>query len=290
MTEERPLRIAAVSFLNARPLTYGLERLSAGRVDLRFGVPSRCAALLAAGEVDLALLPIASYAAASEDLHIVPGIAIAARGAVRTVLLVGTVPWEEMTEIALDPASRSSVVLVQLLTAAKGLVPAFRPWDQSDVLAAVTRTRGALVIGDAAFAAKTFPYVYDLGTAWTAATGLPFVFAVWAGRPHAVAREDIALLQDSLRQGLDHLDDIVETADIECSRLGLTSAELSSYLGQSIRYELGPDAISGAATFLDEAAARGLLPARVRLRLYDLGSGGDGTTTTTRYQLLDARQ
>jgi cyclic dehypoxanthinyl futalosine synthase len=109
------LKLAAVSFLNARPITYGLERSDS--VDLRFDLPARCAELLERGEVDLALLPTASYARFSaglaDGLRVVPGVAVAGRGPVRTVLLAGEVPWEEMTEIALDSASRSSAMFLK---------------------------------------------------------------------------------------------------------------------------------------------------------------------------------
>ena len=76
------LRLAAVSFLNARPITYGLERAPEvqDRFDLRFELPSRCAELLERGEVDLALLPVASYATMPGELRIVPGIAIGGPG------------------------------------------------------------------------------------------------------------------------------------------------------------------------------------------------------------------
>ncbi len=93
-----------MSFLNARPITYGLEHgLGDDRFELSFELPSRCAELLERGEVDLGLIPSASYAAASGELRIVPGIAIAGFGPVRTVLLVGEVPWS-----ADDRRSRST--------------------------------------------------------------------------------------------------------------------------------------------------------------------------------------
>jgi len=113
----RRLRLAAVSFLNTRPITYGVERGLVGseRFDLTFDLPARCAAAVLAGEADLGLMPLAVYATASEDLRIVPGIAIASRGPVRTVLLLGEVPWEEMDAIVLDGASRTSQALLRIL-------------------------------------------------------------------------------------------------------------------------------------------------------------------------------
>ena len=121
------IRIAAVSFLNARPITYGLEHsldaASDDRFELSFDLPSRCAERLAAGEVDLGLIPTAAYATSAQELRIVPGIAIAGLGPVRTVLLVCEVPWTQMQEIALDGASRSSAMLLKLLCHERGLTP-----------------------------------------------------------------------------------------------------------------------------------------------------------------------
>src|SRR5262249_26573241 len=154
------------------------------RFELSFELPSRCAELLERGDIDLGLIPTASYASMPGELRIVPGIAIAGLGPVRTVLLVGEVPWTEMREIALDGASRSSAALLRLLTRARGLAPRFREVAHEDVLDAARGTTGALVIGDAGFAAaERFPHVVDLGAAWRESTGLPFVYAVWAGRP-----------------------------------------------------------------------------------------------------------
>src|SRR4029077_9185432 len=162
----KKLRLAAVSFLNARPITYGLERgLGEDRFDLSFDLPSRCAAALGAGEVDLALMPSASYAdlGMSLDLRAVPGIAVAGYGPVRTVLLIGDVPWSEMTDIALDGASRSSAMLLRLLTRDRGLAPRLRGVPHDDILGAADGTTGALVIGDAGFAAAAeHRHVVDL--------------------------------------------------------------------------------------------------------------------------------
>jgi len=190
------LRVAAVSFLNTRPITYGIERglVGADRFDLSFAEPSRCAAAMAAGEADLALMPMASYAMAADDLRVVPGIAIASRGLVRTVVLVGQVPWEEMTSIALDGASRSSQILVRLLTKERGLSPVFVEVPHAVIAEAATGTQGALIIGDLGLHIDgRFSHVYDLGQHWTETVGLPFVYAVWVGRGmHLPGRRGLA--------------------------------------------------------------------------------------------------
>ncbi len=266
---ERKLRLAAVSFLNARPITYGLERDGDDRVDLRFDIPSACAEALARGEADLALLPLASYATFAEPLRVVPGVAVAGRGAVRTVLLVGEVPWSEMTHIALDSASRSSALLLRVLTRERGLDPTFEESDHDGILQAASGRRGALIIGDAGFkAADLYPYVYDLGAQWAQLTGLPFVYAVWAGRPGAASPDQVALLRDSLRQGLEHRGEIARAFAAE---RGLEAAVCAHYLTHNIRYQLGAEELSGASAFLTRAQALGVVPAGARVRFFDDG-------------------
>jgi cyclic dehypoxanthinyl futalosine synthase len=270
-------RISAVSFLNARPITYGLEHAlgAAGdRFDLSFDLPSRCAERLAEGDADLGLIPVGAYAASTDELRIVPGIAIASHGAVRTVLLVGEVPWEEMKEIALDGASRSSAMLLKLLCHERGLTPQFREVAHDEVLAAAQGTTGALVIGDAGFAAEArFPHVQDLGVAWHALTGLPFVYAVWAGRAGAVDAETIAALQKSLGDGL-AARPLIARAHAEAH--GGDPAVYESYLSQNIRYRLGAEELSGMAAFFSRARAAGLVEGTPRARLYE------GAVATTR--------
>src|SRR5512137_1385106 len=115
------LKAAAVSFLNAWPLTEGLK--DSARIELVLAEPSRCAALLESGEVQVALLPVGALA--GKDYEVAPGMAVGADGAVQTVLLVGEQPPETWDEVFLDTASRTSVVLAQLVLDAMGLKPRF---------------------------------------------------------------------------------------------------------------------------------------------------------------------
>ena len=272
MSAPKKIRLSGISFLNARPVTYGLERgLGEDRFELSFDLPSRCAERLASGDADLGLIPVGAYAASGDDLRIVPGIAIAGHGALRTVLLVGEVPIEEMQSVALDGASRSSAMLLRLLCHERGLRPDFHEVPHDEVLAAVRGTTGALVIGDACFEAETrFPYVQDLGAAWTELTGLPFVAAVWAGRPDAVDAEAIAILQQSLADGLANRA-VIARAHAEAQ--GGDPAVYESYLTHNIRYPLGSEELSGMATFFSRARAAGLVSGTPRARLYEAGAG-----------------
>jgi cyclic dehypoxanthinyl futalosine synthase len=296
------IRIAAVSFLNARPITYGLERGAIAptgavpafddRFELSFDLPSRCADRLAAGDADLGLIPTGAYAASAEDLRIVPGIAIAGFGPVRTVLLVGDVPWPHMTDIVLDGASRSSAMLVRLLCHERGLKPRFRERPHDEVLDAVSGTTGALVIGDAGFEASArFAHVQDLGEAWRETTGLPFVYAVWAGRPDAVDGPAIAALKASLDEGL-AARPLIARAWSEAH--GGDPANYESYLTKSIRYRLGAEELSGLSAFFERARAAGLISRVVRPRLYeaapksDRASPSSGSAPPPRERSIDA--
>ncbi len=276
----KKLRLAAVSFLNARPITYALERglgRMGERFELRYELPSRCADLLDAGEVDLALLPTASYASLPGELRVVPGVAVAGKGPVRTVLLVGQVPWEQMQIIGTDSASRTSVALVQLLTQQRGCQPSFEITPHEHIMDTVQGTRGALMIGDPAFvAAERFAYVYDLGEQWSRWVGLPFVYAVWAGRPGAVDGEAVQLLKDSLRQGLQHR---AEVARGWAENSHLSPEVCEAYLQHNIRYQLGAEELSGATAFFSRAHAAGLLPRNVPFRFFDDGRAEKPITT-----------
>ena len=266
----RRIRLAAVSFLNARPITHGLEQgLGEDHFSLEFDLPSRCAARLAAGEVDLALIPTAAYREieAETPLRAVPGIAIASDGDVRTVVLTGEVPWEEMTEIALDGASRSSAALVRLLTRVRGLAPRFVEVAHAEVTTAARGTTGALVIGDAGFTvADRTPHVYDLGAEWKRLTGLPFVFAVWAGRPDAVDEAGIALLRESLARGLAARPAI---ARAWAEAHGGAPAFYERYLTENIHYRLGAEELSGAGAFLERLRIDEGSERKSRLRFFD---------------------
>ncbi|MBC8131762.1 MAG: menaquinone biosynthesis protein, partial [Deltaproteobacteria bacterium] len=282
----RRIRLAAVSFLNARPITYGLERAlapgpgaktddtedAAGfleRFDLSFDLPSRCAERLAAGDVDLALLPTASYRAieATMELRAVPGVAITSFGDVRTVVLVGDVPWNQMTDIALDGASRSSAALVRLLSRERGVDPRFVAVEHEHIATAARGTTGALVIGDAGFAvADKYAHVYDLGGEWKRLTGLPFVYALWAGRPDAIDDHGVALLQKSLAAGLDHR---AEIARAWAEAHGGAPSMYERYLTDNIRYRLGSEELSGVGAFFERLRLDENVERKTRVRFFD---------------------
>jgi cyclic dehypoxanthinyl futalosine synthase len=259
------LRVAAVSYLNARPLCDGLE--SHPRVALELDVPAEVARRVAEDEADVALMPVAA-AATLGDLRIARGMAIGARGAVRSVLIVSERPIDELTELSLDLSSRTSVVLARLLLRARrgGKEPRLVGGTPEQAVAAVTGAHGALVIGDPALAASGgFPHVFDLGQAWLEHTGLPFVFAAWCGRAGALQEEDERILRDAKARGLANRDAF---ADAHAARSFLPAPFLRGYLRDAIRYDLGDEERAGLERFFADAAEARLLP-RATVRFFD---------------------
>jgi cyclic dehypoxanthinyl futalosine synthase len=262
------LRVAGVGYLNARPLYDGLDRPPASeRISLDVAAPSEVARRVAEDEVDLALMPVAA-AAAIGDLRMARVAAIGAFGPVRSVVVVGERPIDEIDELAVDLSSRTSVVLARLVLRArrKGREPRLVGFGPRDAIAHAGGTRGALVIGDPALEIEgRFPHATDLGRAWYELTGLPFVFAAWCGRAGALSAEDEALLDEARRSGLARRDAF---ADDHAARTGLSAASLRAYLHDAVRYEFGDEERRGLERFFDDAARAGLLP-RARVRFFD---------------------
>ncbi|HTP51185.1 MAG TPA: cyclic dehypoxanthinyl futalosine synthase [Anaeromyxobacteraceae bacterium] len=246
------LRAAAVSFLNARPLTAGLE--GSHRFELVQAEPSGCAAMLERGEVEVALLPVAALA--GKDLEVVPGLAIGADGPVQTVVLAGEAPPETWEEVFLDTASRTSQVLARVVLAGRGLSPRYTPLPAVEGLERAQGRKGALVIGDRAFDVKK-KVVLDLAREWNQLTKLPMVFAVWAARPGVLRPEDVSELARAAQAGLGMR---TELAQAFARERGGDPERYRRYLTQRIRYGLGPYELSGLEAFLARAAEAGILP------------------------------
>src|SRR5438552_1452343 len=193
---EHPVRIGAVEYLNTRPLICDLEDL-ATEAELVLDVPSRLADLLAAGRLDVGLIPVIEYFRAG-CYSIVPGISIASRGPVLSVTLFSRVPWAGIRRVALDAGSRTSAALTQILLRHRyGVCPDIVPLPL-DHGAEDVDADGVLLIGDRAMRAclPGFAHAYDLGQEWHDWVGLPFVYAFWAVRPGA----DLGPVADALAE------------------------------------------------------------------------------------------
>ncbi len=261
-----PLRVGAVSYLNTKPLVYGLNDRPA-EFTLRFDVPSKCATLLHEGKVDLGLIPAIEYLS-GDSYHIVPGVSIASDGPVTTVAVFTRKAMSQAKTIALDLSSRTSVALTRVLCARYWkIAPSFVP-TEPDLDAMLARADAALVIGDPAF--EIDPVTrgvtkIDLGEEWQAMTGLPFVYAMWVGRANAASREHCRALQEARDQGLAHLADIAR--EVGGGDAGLAQRSLE-YLRDNLKYGLGEREIAGLRRFFELSADVGLVSRRQPLRFY----------------------
>ena len=241
--------MCAVSYLNTVPLVWGMRHgEQQGLFDLMFRVPAECADMVAAGGADMGIIP--SFELIGRDFGIVPGVGIACRGAVRSILLISRVPANRIRKLAADSSSRTSVALARMVLARRyGAEPVVvrRAPDLANML---KEADSALIIGDPALhidpAATPF-HVYDLGSEWTEMTGLPMVFAVWAGPREVVTAEVSAAFQDSCALGLRNLERI---AAEEGPARGLAGDLVRRYLGTHIVYELGAAERQGMELFL----------------------------------------
>ncbi len=245
----RKLRISAVSYLNTVPLVWGmLHGGQKGMFEIEFSLPSECADRLESGASDIGIVPAAELPRLG--LAMIPGTGIACRGAVRSILLVSKVPRPKIRVLAADTSSRTSVQLARILLEKNhGARPRFLP-HPPDLEAMLEAADAALIIGDPALRVpleQPGREVFDLGEEWTVATGLPMVFAVWAGRPDCVTPELAAPFRESCRYGLAHLDDIVER---ESAARGLPPEMVREYFERNVTLEFTEREYQGLELFL----------------------------------------
>jgi chorismate dehydratase len=268
------VRLGAVGYLNARPLVYGLE--DSPRFAVRYDVPSECARLLHEGSIDLGLIPSIEYLRGG-PYRIVPDLAIASRGLVASVALYTTKAIGDVRSIAMDTSSRTSVALVRVLCARLFRIqPAIesRGPDLDDMLA---RCDAALIIGDNALfqsASSTQSTInnqqsaiekIDLGEAWTSLTGLPFVWAFWAGRPDALGVGDVQALQHARDEGVKRPEELARAYLAYAPQRQVLGAR---YLRENIKYYLGDDERTGLELFYRYAAEAGVVSGTDALRFY----------------------
>jgi chorismate dehydratase len=233
-----PFRVGSVSYLNAVPLTRGIEE------EVVYTVPSELARKLQADELDTALVSVVEVLF-HDCYDILDGIAIASLGEVKSVLLAHRKPIDEIREVFCDTASLTSVELLRVLLAERGLKPEFKPLPNYDFAALPDY---ALLIGDRALDFALAPHaheIWDLGAAWFELTKLPFVYAVWA----LCRNIDTGALRRKLREahnfGLDTLDTIIR------NRTEYDYEFRKDYLGWHIHYHMGADEKCGVARFIE---------------------------------------
>lgn len=282
----KKLRVSIVEYLNAAPLVWSFtDGPLAGKYDLSFTVPSQCAEELKRGDADLGIIPSIEYQR-MDDMVALPGMAIASKREVRSLLVVAKKPIETAKRIALDTSSRSTIALVKILSREHWrIAPEFveAAPDPSEML---RQADAALVIGDPALrislkmealAGKSpsgeqccqgdpdeMPvpgfetlFVYDVIHQWREMTGKPAVLAMWVGRRDAVTPEVLADFTASKQFGLERVREISESASI---KLDLPPRALERYLTENIHFDLDEENLAGLQLYFEKAAAAGLIP------------------------------
>ena len=258
----RRLRISAISYLNTAPLMWDFDHGEAAKdFEIFYSVPSSCAAALREGTGDIGIIPAIAYNSIP-GLVIIPEVAIAARGPVRSILLISKGPLEQVRTIATDNSSMTSVALTRVL---------FHKWWGGgrefrslapDLGSMLSQCDAALIIGDPALKVDRSRYhVLDLAEEWRRLSGKPFVFAFWAVREAALAEMNpgldlAAIFQSSRDHGLKPaaLEQIVREWS---SRLQIAASEVREYLTRNIHYQLDQDCLAGMDLFFRYAVECG---------------------------------
>ena len=236
--ENQKVRIGSVPYLNAAPLTRGIES------ELIFATPAKLAHMLRRDELDAALVSITEVLL-NDRYDLLDGIAIASLGEVYSVLLAHKKPLAEVTEVFCDTASLTSVNLLKVLLAERGLKPEFKPLEN---YAAAPEKDFVLIIGDPAIDFQRAPHTHeimDLGSAWLELTNLPFVYAVWALRRGIDNKELRYELKGSKNFGLESLEHLIET------REEFDEDFRRDYFEWHIHYHLAEDEKRGIAKFCE---------------------------------------
>ena len=257
------LRISAISYLNTAPLMWDFEHGAAGEnFDIAYTLPSQCAAELARGAADIGIIPAAAYATIP-NLSILPGVTIASKKAVRSILLISRRPLDAINTVALDSSSLTSVALTRVLFekcwGGGREFTSLRP-DLDTMLATHD---AALLIGDPALNVDRSQYqTWDLAEEWNRFTGKPFVFAFWAVTQNAAkgsGRDLAAIFQQSRDRGLLPAS-LAEITRIWSPRLGLSKEAVHDYLTTNIHYYLDEPCLDGLRLFYRYASECGVLP------------------------------
>jgi chorismate dehydratase len=256
------MRISAISYLNTAPLMWDFEHGTQQNFEISYTVPSQCAAELARGTADIGIIPSAAYASIP-NLAIIPGVAIASKRAVRSILLVSHKALEEIRTVALDNSSLTSVALTKVLFekfwAGQRTFVSAAP-DLDSMLA---RNDAALLIGDPALQVDRSRYrTWDLAEEWVRFTGKPFVFAFWAVRRDALKDGSLDLagiFQMSRDNGLESTS-LDEIGRVWSAKLALSAGDIREYLTRNIHFELDADSSEGLELFYRYAHECGLLP------------------------------
>lgn len=256
----RPLRVGCVSYLNAKPLIYGLEN-DLG-VALQLAVPAKLLAGLQSNQFDIALLPVIDYQRLPDAL-IVPSGGIGCDGPTLTVRIFSRTPIERISQLACDAESHTSVALARIVLGERyGIHPEFIDLSRSG-----SGADAMLLIGDKVVSNEPagMEHQLDLGAAWKELTGMPFVFAVWIARGGVELADLPDRLSRAREQGLANLPAIVRAHAV--SR-GWTAELAMKYLRDYLRFEVGPRQLEAIGRFHSLSQKYGVIESVRGLEIY----------------------
>lgn len=259
--------IGSVPYLNARPLIGWFDTPAGSeQAELVLDMPSRLAEMLEARSISVGML--SSFEAFRRpDTLIVPGVAIASRGAVKSVRLFSRVPFQRIDCLALDASSLTSNNLARILLAEQWSIAPYCEPSPPDLAHMLDRCDAAILIGDPGMSAQAEGLrVLDLGEAWKELTGLPFVWAVWLANEEQL----LPVLSETLIFAKEYGQERIEAiAEREASRLGWPPFVCLDYLKNVMDYELGPEHLEGLLAFQQKCLKHGLLETALPIRLVD---------------------
>jgi len=255
------LNLGSVSYLNSKPLIFGLEKYD--DLKLHLDVPANLLEGLHSGIIDIALLPVIDYQRLP-NLLIVPSGGIGSDGETLTVRIFSPVSLEKITTLACDPDSHTSVALAQIVLKKKfNITPKLT--NLTDNPAPNT---ARLLIGDKVVTKKPIclPHELDLGGAWKQITGLPFVFAVWTTRRGVDLRDLPTRLKIAREDGLANLSQIVETHALP---MGWPRDLAMKYLTRHLDFQIGSLQIQAIKLFHEMAANLKIISNPRPLEMYE---------------------
>jgi len=260
--------LSLVSYLNTKPLIYGIEKqLVKHEFTIQKDVPSVCATRLKEGEVDVGIIPSIEYAHNKGDLRIVPDIALVSKQSVQSVNLFFKKDLKDIKTIALDTSSRTSVALLKIILREKyEILPEYiiMAPDMNEML---KRADAALIIGDKALHYHNEnPQHLDLGEEWFSLTGLPFVYAIWVGYELALSESDISAIKESKELGVKNTKEIAR----EYAKANPCDWTFyNDYLTKNIFYDFGEEEQEGLLEFYKYAFYFGLIDYIPELNFYE---------------------
>jgi chorismate dehydratase len=245
---EKKIKVGAVSYLNTKPLIYGLQYdESKSRIDLIIDYPSRIATMLLENRIDVGLVPVAIIPELNQ-YEIISDYCIAADGEVQSVGLYAQVPLSRIDRVLLDYQSKTSVQLLKILLRDHWNIQPQLENGGEEYIKNIHGTTAGLIIGDRALEnLRRFNYTYDLAQAWKELTGLPFVFAAWIARKN-LPSDFLAWFNEANQHGLTNIEEIINANQ-------LPGIDLKTYYTQRISYLLDEKKKLGLKLFLEKLAA-----------------------------------